>query len=176
MVRVIRWTNLPLNRHTRTCNKHSSTKREDVCILTKFHRWLCQATTEAWETTGESLENIDSQVWAMSLSQFRYYWFTRRDRASVHLRFPWGPCMALRGSPTFPFLLGRYPLALRPKSPGKVGGLACMERQFQGSLRKRWWTFRQRRGKTFVYPHEVPSLTLPRNNRSLENNWRKPRR
>ena len=31
--------------------------------------------------------------------------------------------MALRGSPTFPFLLGRGPFSLRPKSPGEVGGL-----------------------------------------------------
>ena len=31
--------------------------------------------------------------------------------------------MASRESPTSPFLLGRDPTALRPKSPGEVGGL-----------------------------------------------------
>ena len=41
----------------------------DVWTLTKFHCWLYQATTKAWETTEESLEDIDLQVWAMSLSQ-----------------------------------------------------------------------------------------------------------
>ena len=45
------------------------------------------------------------------------------DWASVHLHFPWGPCMAFRGSSTSPVLLGQDPPSLRPKSPWEVGGL-----------------------------------------------------
>ena len=61
----------------------SSTQKEDVCILTKFLCWLYQVTTEDWETTEESLQDIDLQVWAMSLSQLSLLYSSLVARLSV---------------------------------------------------------------------------------------------
>ena len=98
-------------------------QREDICIPTNFHCRHYQATTEAWVTTGESLKDINSQVWAMSLSQLSLLYGSlgaiKHRSTCASPEVPAWPY----GLKTFPFRLERDPPALRPKSPGEFGGL-----------------------------------------------------
>ena len=106
-VHVIRRANPPLNRHTRTCSKHfvnAEGRRlysDEVPSLT---------TTEAWETTEESLQDIDLQVWAMSLSQLSLLYGSLVARSSVG-----PPVLPLRSRHGLS-LVANFPFSLRAGS------------------------------------------------------------
>ena len=119
-VHVIRWTNLPLNCHTRACSKHvvnAEGRRlypdelPSLTLASNYRRlgYNWRKPPRYWSASAslgnETVTIVIPMVW-------------------LSVGPPALPLRSLHGlSPTSHFLLRRNPPALRPKSPGEVGTL-----------------------------------------------------
>ena len=105
-VHVTRQTNLLLNCHTRTCKKHFVNAQER-------HLYSDEVPSLTLPSNNRSLGNNrrkPQEYWLASLGKEPVtvvvtIQFTQHNWASVHLSFPWGPCIGLSRVTNFPFSL-----------------------------------------------------------------------